>query len=456
LSGLPLPGSGPTDNLVRGTALSRLAAAFRADAEDSPAMPEATFSSSPAGVVGARGVPNPYGTGLSAYEPNTVLFSDYETAYNASQQSKLEEAASAQMLTADFSQPGMTGGGGGVVSGVPYADLFNAAAAKYGLPAGLLAAVARAESGFNPSARSPAGALGLMQFMPATASGMGVNPMDPASAIDGAARYLRQNLDRFGSIPLALAAYNAGPGAVAQYGGIPPYAETQTYVSRVQSYMAGYGSSLTSNPSSSASQGGAVDFAGGGLAGVQATGKLGAMVSAAMGLATRRVPYVWGGTTANGVDCSGLIYYAARAAGITTDKGPWPRFRAVDYGRMGTAVSLSAARPGDIVYYDNPGDVDHVGIYIGNGQMIQAPQSGDVVKVTGVGNFTSIRRVFTDGAYTAGATPSGGAIPLYNGMNFQPTRIGTGFLSSLPQSLPGYTSGPPVIRRTTGPMRAAV
>jgi hypothetical protein len=342
------------------------------------------------------------------------------------------KSAAEQLLTADFTPAG--GASGGPVSGVPFADLFNAAGAKYGLPPGLLAAVARAESGFNPSARSPAGAVGLMQFMPGTASGLGVNPLDPASAVDGAARYLRQNLDRFGSIPLALAAYNAGPGNVSKYGGIPPFAETQTYVSRVQSYMQGYGATLSTQQ---------VDYGGGGIA--EAGGKVQSMISAAMNLASRRVPYVWGGTTANGVDCSGLIYYAARAAGID-----WQRYRAVDYGRMGQAVSLSAARPGDIVYYDNPGDVDHVGIYIGNGQMIQAPQSGDVVKVSGVGNFTSIRRVFTDGAYSAGATPSGMSTPLYNGRPYSTPSVGASLLPYLPQALTGYSSGAPAstIRRT--------
>ena len=72
-----------------------------------------------------------------------------------------------------------------------------------------------------------------MQFMPATAAGMGIDPTDPAQAIDGAAKYLRTQLDRFGSVDLALAAYNAGPGAVQRAGGIPPYAETRNYVTKI-------------------------------------------------------------------------------------------------------------------------------------------------------------------------------------------------------------------------------
>lgn len=118
-----------------------------------------------------------------------------------------------------------------------YQDLFDAATAKYQLPAGMLSAVAKAESNYNPAARSSAGAVGLMQLMPSTAAGMGVDPSDPAQAIDGAGRLLSRNLKKFGSVPLALAAYNAGVGAVSSYHGIPPYAETQSYVRKVQQLM---------------------------------------------------------------------------------------------------------------------------------------------------------------------------------------------------------------------------
>jgi cell wall-associated NlpC family hydrolase len=122
---------------------------------------------------------------------------------------------------------------GGGLGGVPYADLFASAGAKHGVSPALLAAVAKTESGFDSSAVSPAGARGLMQFMPATATSLGVDAGDPASSIDGAARYLSSLTQQFGSTELALAAYNAGPGAVSRAGGVPPYAETKSYVQKV-------------------------------------------------------------------------------------------------------------------------------------------------------------------------------------------------------------------------------
>jgi hypothetical protein len=129
---------------------------------------------------------------------------------------------------------------GGSLAGVPYADLFQRAGSRHGVDASLLAAVASQESNFNSQAVSPAGAQGLMQFMPATARGLGVNPLDPTSSIDGAARYLSSLSKQFGSTPLALAAYNAGPGTVSRYGGIPPYPETQNYVRAVMSKAEAY------------------------------------------------------------------------------------------------------------------------------------------------------------------------------------------------------------------------
>jgi soluble lytic murein transglycosylase-like protein len=134
-----------------------------------------------------------------------------------------------------------TGASGTPGAATPYAPEIDAAAAKYNVDPALLRGLIRQESNFNPNAGSPAGARGLTQLMPGTAAALGVDPSVPAQAIEGGAKYLRQQLDKFGGDPAkALAAYNAGPGAVQRYGGVPPFAETQNYVRKVLAYAAEY------------------------------------------------------------------------------------------------------------------------------------------------------------------------------------------------------------------------
>ena len=143
---------------------------------------------------------------------------------------------------------GARGGDGGatraVQSFVParFAPLIIRAAQRWSVSAQLLAAQLYAESGFNPFARSPAGAEGIAQFMPGTAEAMGLlDPFDPDAAINAQAHLMRDLLGRFGSVPLALAAYNAGPGAVAACGCIPPFPETRAYVTKILGLLGGAG-----------------------------------------------------------------------------------------------------------------------------------------------------------------------------------------------------------------------
>ena len=121
-----------------------------------------------------------------------------------------------------------------------YKSVIEGLASKYDIPSKLLMSVVHSESGFNPNATSSAGAIGLMQLMPGTARDLGVDPTDPMQNLEGGTRYLKQQLDRFGSVPLALAAYNAGPGAVKKYGGVPPFKETRDYVDKVMEGVGKY------------------------------------------------------------------------------------------------------------------------------------------------------------------------------------------------------------------------
>jgi soluble lytic murein transglycosylase-like protein len=149
-------------------------------------------------------------------------------------QSMLQQATATQTSTAATSG-----------DSTAYDAMIQQAAQANGIDPSLLKGLIRQESGFDPNARSGAGASGLTQLMPSTAAGLGVSDTtDPQQSIDGGARYLREQLDAFGGDQTkALAAYNAGAGAVRKYGGVPPYDETQNYVTKVLGYANEYRSS---------------------------------------------------------------------------------------------------------------------------------------------------------------------------------------------------------------------
>ena len=114
-----------------------------------------------------------------------------------------------------------------------YQDMARAAARRHNDPEDLFLRLVRRESNFHPTAKSSKGAIGLAQLMPETARILGVNPHDPTENLEGGARYLSQQYRKFGDWRLALAAYNAGPGAVERYRDVPPFAETQAYVKNI-------------------------------------------------------------------------------------------------------------------------------------------------------------------------------------------------------------------------------
>jgi soluble lytic murein transglycosylase-like protein len=187
----------------------------------------------------------------TASAPTSIAASDPTDFASALQSATSADAAAADepAVSGVVGSPGMldsayaptaTGGGGG--AGGEYEALVTQAAARNGLDPAVLHGLIQQESGFDPSATSGAGAMGLTQLMPGTASSLGVaNPTNPAESIEGGARYLGELMRQFaGNTSDALAAYNAGPAAVQEYGGIPPYSETQNYVASVLSNAESY------------------------------------------------------------------------------------------------------------------------------------------------------------------------------------------------------------------------
>ncbi|MEE1940985.1 NlpC/P60 family protein [Streptomyces sp. TRM 70361] len=255
----------------------------------------------------------------------------------------------------------------------------------------LLAAQIEAESGWNPAAVSPVGAQGLSQFMPGTWATWGVDaagkdgspqpdgvadPFTPGDAIMTQARYDCWLADMVGRTDsdgdptrLMLAAYNAGPGAVERFGGVPPYPETQSYVTAIITSMTGY------TDGEPAATGGAFGDR--------------VVANAEKWLGT---PYSWGGggpegpglgfaqgADTVGFDCSSLVQYAVyHASG--GDILP-PRVSQLQV-TAGEAVARDEMRPGDVIGFNLNGSYDHIGVYVGHGQFIHAPRTGDVVRIS--------------------------------------------------------------------------
>jgi len=292
--------------------------------------------------------------------------------------------------------PPPPGGGSVDASKIPPAFVTFVQAAGTKCPAvtgPAIAAQLEAESGWNPTAVSPVGAQGIAQFMPATwntwgkdANGDGTaSPLDPADAINAQGDFMCALAQTMGknlllgtvkgdTLNLALAAYNAGPGAVLQFGGIPPFPETQGYVQRIRAGMAKY-----------TAPGGGVPLPGGQSTIIDAGSKwLG-------------YPYVWGGGgvagpsgvgrdgRGPGFDCSGLTQYAYFAgAGLTLDRTADAQI----WDPRGTVVprDLAQMQAGDLIGFSEngsgaPGSFGHIGIYLGSGKMLHAPRTGKNVEI---------------------------------------------------------------------------
>lgn len=245
---------------------------------------------------------------------------------------------------------------GGPLADAPdqYAALFKASGDKHGVDPQILAGIAKKESNFTPSARNASsGASGMMQFMPATAAGLGIDPMVPEQAVDGAARLYKTYLGQFGSLPKALAAYNAGPANVQKYGGVPPFAETQTYVRTIEGWLR---TAKACGPPSV--QAGRLVAA--------PSGPPSAKVATYMSWAQSKVggPYVFGGNGPVGFDCSSFVLTALRQVGVEGMPRVADAQDAWCAAGNCTAIPIGQERRGDIFVWDSylgPNTVAHIG-----------------------------------------------------------------------------------------------
>lgn len=319
---------------------------------------------------------------------------------------------------------------------MPY-PRFAPVARRYGIPVPIFGGLIRQESAGNPNARSSAGAIGYTQLMPDTARGLGVDPYNPVQNLEGGARYLRQQYDRFGSWKLALAAYNAGPGAVEKYGGVPPYSQTQNYVKTILERLGApaavdTGSGLAAAQAPPQPAAGAVSQPGlnpvvasvfasnNELIGVPSIdlgalstqtqqrpatqpkglppvirefrGKQPPLVGKILKLAQQYVgtPYSWGGggpsgptkgigrgANTVGFDCSGFLEFLYARHGISIGGTTYSQWKA------GRPINIKGVSAGDAVFFHmGPNGPEHVGIYIGNGKFMHSPHTGDHIKIS--------------------------------------------------------------------------
>ncbi|WP_020498852.1 NlpC/P60 family protein [Sciscionella marina] len=271
------------------------------------------------------------------------------------------------------------------------------------ITAPLLAAQIETESGWNPHAHNPSsGAEGLAQFLPSTWNTYKIDgnhdgttdPTDPADAIPTQANYMCAQVRTIhahpglsgNTIDLALAAYNAGPGRVLQYGGVPPFPETTNYIAKIRKIIQKYAATQpTQTPG----------------------GTAGAVISAARKWIG--TPYAWGGGTLNGpsqgtgidagvtgFDCSSLVRYAYYQA--TKGKTTLPRTSAAQYQATAAhQIPRDHLQPGDLLFYgSSPSSIHHIAIYSGNNHQVEAPQSGEKIHEANlrvIGEFLGATRV---------------------------------------------------------------
>ena len=324
-------------------------------------------------------------------------------------------SGSGSVTAADAPPGGVTGGQLRAGTSIPgeYQALIRRAVQEAGCPQlteAVLAAQLKQESGFSPTARSPVGAMGIAQFMPGTWPGWGrdengngtASPWEPEDAIPAAARFDCSVAKAVAGLPgdpaeLMLAGYNAGPGAVLQYRGIPPYQETQNYV-RVILALArswseepmvlgvGTGPAPAADPDK-----------------VERTGN--ARIDGAVAWATAQVGswYQWGGSCTDPFgpppdrcDCSSLMQQAYASVGVAL-----PRV-AADQSKAGAPVDAADVRPGDLVAIvgalGTPTRPGHIGMYVGRGWIVQSPYTGarvGFVPLRSYGDIVAIRRIVT-------------------------------------------------------------